>query len=386
MAGRIPAREFFSGAQSPATASLWAEASRSACDAFNRTVITANPESKPPYEMWHGTPSPVVILPFLKPGYCKVKRENKLQAIAQECFYLNPAPDYPRDSVRALTRHLTVLFTRIITWQRVSPAPPVPAQTNDPLFTEEGGSIADDENTSDQGGGGLVDKLDDDLADLNDLNATLGFDFDAFLQERRQQAPAAGHAGNRKSETIGSSQGGAMDASSTPAGLKPGSCKVKRENKLHAKAQECFYLDPAPNYPRGSVPALTRHLTVLFTRNITWQRVSPVPSAPAQTKDPLSTEEGGFIADDEGSSDRGGGGPVNELDDGLAHLNDLNVTLGFDLGAFLQECRQQTPAAGHVGDGKAETIGSSRRGAMDASSAPVGRVEARRPVRLKRAR
>ena len=174
MAGRIQARELYPGAQLPATDSLWAEASHWACDALNRTATTANPESKSPYEMWYGRPPPVVLLPFLKPGYCKVKRENKAQAKAQECFYLGPAPNYPRDSVRVLTRHRTVLITRNITWQRVSPEPPVPAQMNDSLSMEEGGSEANDGSTSDQGGRGVVDELDEGLACLNDLDLTWG--------------------------------------------------------------------------------------------------------------------------------------------------------------------------------------------------------------------
>ena len=65
--------------------------------------------------------------------------------------------------------------------------------------------------------GELVDELDDDVAHLNNLNATSDFDLDAFLQERRQQAPAAGDAGDGKAVTIGSSQGGAVDSSSAPA-------------------------------------------------------------------------------------------------------------------------------------------------------------------------
>ena len=166
--------------------------------------------------MWYGNPPPVVLLPFLRPGYCKVKRENKSQAKAQECFYLGPAPTYPR--VRVLTTHGTVLITRHITWQRVSPTPPAPAPMHDSLSTEEGGSEADDESTSDRGGGGVVDELDDGLARLNDLDMTWGFDMDAFLQERAQQAPAAGDAGDGTVETMGSSQGGSVDASSAPAG------------------------------------------------------------------------------------------------------------------------------------------------------------------------
>ena len=78
-----------------------------------------------------------------------------------------------------------------------------------PYKRTEGGSIADDESTSDRGGGGvvdeLVDKLDDDLAHLNNLDVTWGFDLDVFLRERRQQVPAAVDAGDGKAETIGSS-------------------------------------------------------------------------------------------------------------------------------------------------------------------------------------
>ena len=156
MAGRIQARALFPGAQLPATEALWAEASHWAHDAWNRTATTANPADKSPYDMWYGNPPPVVLLAFLKPGCCKVKKENKSQAKAQECFHLGPAPNYPRDSVRVLTTHRTVLITRHTTWQRVSLTPPAPAPMHDSLSTEEGGSGADDESTSDRGvwGGG----------------------------------------------------------------------------------------------------------------------------------------------------------------------------------------------------------------------------------------
>ena len=66
---------------------------------------------------------------------------------------------------------------------------------------------------------------------------------------------------------------------------------------------------------------------------------------------------------------------VDELDDGLAHLNDLDVTWGFDLDAFMQERTQQVPAAGEAGDETPETMGSSQGGAVDASSAPRGRAK-----------
>ena len=163
---------------------MWAETSHWTCDALNRTVTTANPENKSPYEMWFGNSLPVVLLPFLKPGYCNVKRENKSQAKAHECLSLGPALNYSRDSVRVLITHRTVFITRITTWQRVSPAPPVPAQMHDSMCTEEGGSETNDKSTSNRGGGGVVDELEDGLTHLNDLDVTWGFDLDAFLQER----------------------------------------------------------------------------------------------------------------------------------------------------------------------------------------------------------
>ena len=44
------------------------------------------------------------------------------------------------------------------------------------MFAEDGGSIEDDEGTSDQGGGGVADEVIDDLAHTNDLDLTWGFD------------------------------------------------------------------------------------------------------------------------------------------------------------------------------------------------------------------
>ena len=45
----------------------------------------------------------------------------------------------------------------------------------------------------------------------------------------------------------------------------------------------------------------------------------------------LSTEDGGFEADDDSTSDPGGGGVVDELNDGVAPLNDVDVTWWLDL-------------------------------------------------------
>ena len=116
--------------------------------------MSVNPANMSTYEMWYGNPPPVVFLPFLKPGYCKVKRKNKSQPKVQELFYLGPAPNHPRDAVRLLTEHRTLRITRHVTWQRGSPLPLVRAPMHDSLSQEVGGSKADDKSTSDRGGGG----------------------------------------------------------------------------------------------------------------------------------------------------------------------------------------------------------------------------------------
>ena len=109
---------------------------------------------------------------------------------------------------------------------------------HDSLSHEEGGSEADDESTSDGGGGGVMDGQDEGLARLTDIDVTWGFYLHAFLRERSngtpaagdaddlhaclqehsQEVPVTGDAGDGTAETMDSSQGGAVDASSVPAG------------------------------------------------------------------------------------------------------------------------------------------------------------------------
>ena len=66
---------------------------------------------------------------------------------------------------------------------------------------------------------------------------------------------------------------------------------------------------------------------------------------------------------------------ADELIDGLARMNDLDFTCGFDLDVFLRERVQQAPAVGEAGGGTLKTIGSSQGGAIDAPSVPEGRTE-----------
>ena len=113
-----------------------------ACNALNHTATTTNPGSKSRYEMCYG-PLPLAgeVWPFLKPAMYTTKRENKSQPKAQECYYVGPSVNHPRDCMRVLTTHRTILTTRNVTWKHVFSAPPAP-QLHLPPIAEEGESTA----------------------------------------------------------------------------------------------------------------------------------------------------------------------------------------------------------------------------------------------------
>ena len=168
-AARIQATELYPGA--PDYPSLWAEAVSWACHALNCTATTANPGDKSPYEMWYGLPPPRgAVWPFLKPAVCRVKRNNKSQPKAQDCYYVGPAIDHPRDCIRVLTANRSILTTRNVTWRHVPLSRLAPPQQLPPI-AEEGGSTAGEgasgERAPSQGGGGAEEVLDNE-SDLDD--------------------------------------------------------------------------------------------------------------------------------------------------------------------------------------------------------------------------
>ena len=81
---------------------------------------------------------------------------------------------------------------------------------------EQVSSILGTENPSVRGNGGVVHMLNDDLPNLNVMRV---MDLDVFSQERSHRGPVDGGADDEKEEPIGCSQGGAVDASYTQAGL-----------------------------------------------------------------------------------------------------------------------------------------------------------------------
>ena len=162
VAARIQATELHPSA--PNYPSLWAEAASWACHALNCTATTANPGDKSPYEMWYGSrPLRGEVCLFLKPVVCRVKRNNKSQSKAQDCCYVGPGVNHPRDCMLVLIANRSILTTRDVTWRHVPLSPPVPPKQLPPI-AEEGESTAREsesgEGTSSQGGGRVEVDLD----------------------------------------------------------------------------------------------------------------------------------------------------------------------------------------------------------------------------------
>ena len=143
---------------------MWAESYRWAADALNRSATTANPDKKSPDEVFFGEVPEVKLLPFFEPGYCTYKRTSKCMPKAQECFYLGPGYNYPRDSMRMQTKGRYVITTRNVTWQHSPPPtsqPAFPFSMSGKEFSQdvEGGegdveSSGSDSDESDLGAGG----------------------------------------------------------------------------------------------------------------------------------------------------------------------------------------------------------------------------------------
>ena len=149
LAARIRASELFSGFNNLQGPSLWAEAMNWTCDAYNRTSTLGNSRNRRPHEMLYGEPSQTSLIPFLKPGFCKYKRMNKIDPKTRECFYLSPARNHPSESKRVLVYSRKVVVTRNITWAHVlsvrpvsvQPKPSVEGEHYDWLWNREASSV-----------------------------------------------------------------------------------------------------------------------------------------------------------------------------------------------------------------------------------------------------
>ena len=119
LAAKIQASELFPGFDIPEKPWLWAEAMSWACDAYNRTATVAIPGNLSPHEIFYGEIPQDSPVPFLKPGYCRYQRTNKMDLKARECIYLGPARNHPRESKRIFEHTGMVIITRNVPWAHV---------------------------------------------------------------------------------------------------------------------------------------------------------------------------------------------------------------------------------------------------------------------------
>ena len=101
-----------------------------ACGAYNRTATVANSGNRSPQEIFYGETPQSSPISFLKPGFCKFKRTNKIDPKAREYLYLGPARNRLSESKHVLVRKEKVNITRNVTWAHVPfPRPPTVRST-----------------------------------------------------------------------------------------------------------------------------------------------------------------------------------------------------------------------------------------------------------------
>ena len=166
------AKVSFVGLDLPPMDCLWTDNHHNACDVLNRSATKSNKGMTTPYEIWHGVkPSPTLIQ-WLQPCFYRVNRKHKTDAQAKPGFYIGPARNHPRDSMRIYSQETgKIVISRDATLRHV-PTPPltsVPQSISAPSERGETESTADEskegrEGTSRQGGGGVEESdSDDDL-------------------------------------------------------------------------------------------------------------------------------------------------------------------------------------------------------------------------------
>ena len=112
------------------------------------------------------------VWPFLKSANGRVERDNKSPSKARDCYDVGPSVDHPRDCMRLLTAHRSILTTRNVTWQHVPSAPPATPQHLPSVAEKEestAGEGANGEGASSQGGGRVQDldsESDPDMAEV----------------------------------------------------------------------------------------------------------------------------------------------------------------------------------------------------------------------------
>ena len=127
MAAQGQAKSLFRGFKIPFGNSLWSAPNYWACYALNRTATSASVGDKSPFEFRFGM-VPQSPIPFLKPGYVKTKRQDKLRPKALPWFFIGLSANRPRDTYEVLLNSGSVVNSRNVTWARLPPSIPVSAE------------------------------------------------------------------------------------------------------------------------------------------------------------------------------------------------------------------------------------------------------------------
>ena len=110
-------RAFPPDVQMPATTSCGPiEACLWASEALNRCTTETNPGCAWPNSLFYGMAAPLVMLPFLKPSCCRVRRDSKAAPQAGRCLYLSGRSNHPSSARKAKLPSGAVVDTRDVRW------------------------------------------------------------------------------------------------------------------------------------------------------------------------------------------------------------------------------------------------------------------------------
>ena len=80
--------EILKGVRDPVGSSLWMESVLWASEGLNRSVTMASSGMLPQHEVFFGGQLPMPVLPFCKPAFHRVPRQNKMDRQARPYYFL----------------------------------------------------------------------------------------------------------------------------------------------------------------------------------------------------------------------------------------------------------------------------------------------------------
>lgn len=117
LAVRIQAERRFREPKASTSKSLWSEETKYTIDCITCTATPSNPDYVSPDEKCHSTPGPLVLHPYLQPGYFRLEHPHKDHRKVVLFFFLGPTPLNSHDTSQVLVAGTTkVSTTRDVNW------------------------------------------------------------------------------------------------------------------------------------------------------------------------------------------------------------------------------------------------------------------------------